>query len=69
MKEFNRYLNGGIAYLKLFPGSKAKQLDHCTIHSLEEHKYDAAVIHIWINDLLKDRANIKVMKLLNILSI
>ena len=58
MKEFNKYLNGGIAHLKPFPGSKAKQMDHHVIPILEQHQYDAAVIHVGINDLLKRRTNI-----------
>ena len=41
IKEFNKYLNGGIAHFKPFPGSKAKQMDHHIIPILEEHQYDA----------------------------
>ena len=41
IKEFNKYLNGGIAHLKSFRGSKAKQMDHHVIPILEEHQYDA----------------------------
>ena len=58
MKEFNRNLNGSIAHLKPFPGSKAKQMDHHSIPILEEHQYDAATIHVGINDLPKSRTNI-----------
>ena len=63
MNEFNKYLNGGIAHLKSFPGSKAKQMDHHVIPTLEEHQYDAAVIHVGINDLLKSRTNINVSEI------
>ena len=63
MKEFNENLNGRIAHLKLFPGSKAKQMDHHAITILEEHQYDAAVIHFGINDLLKSRTNINVSEI------
>ena len=63
MKEFNKNLNGGIAHLKPFPGSKAKQMDHHVIPILEEHQYDAAVIHVGINDLLKSRTNINVSEI------
>ena len=63
MNEFNKYLNGGIAHLKSFPGSKAKQMDHHVISTLEEHQYDTAVIHVGINDLLKSRTNIKVSEI------
>ena len=51
MGELNRHINGGKVYLKSFPGSKANQLNHNMI--LEEHQYDAAAIHVGINDLLK----------------
>ena len=63
MKEFNKNLNGGIAHLKPFPGSKAKQMDHYDIPILKEHQYDAAVIHVGINDLLKSRTNINESKI------
>ena len=63
MKEFNKYLNGGIAHLKSFPGSKAKQMDHDVIPILEEHQYDAAAIHLGINNLLKSRTNINVREI------
>ena len=63
VKEFNRNLNGSIAHLKPFPGSKAKQMDHHSIPILEEHQYDAATIHVGIDDLLKSRTNINVSKI------
>ena len=63
MKEFNKNLNGGIAHLKPFPGSKAKQMDHHAIPILKEHQYDAAVIHVGINDLLKSRTNLNVSEI------
>ena len=59
MGELNRHINGGKVHLKSFPGSTAKQLNHHTIPILEEHQYDydAAAIHIVINDLLKRMSN------------
>ena len=54
MGELNRHINGGKVHLKSFPGSKANQLNHHTIPILEEHQYDAAAIHVGINDLLKE---------------
>ena len=57
MKELNKNLNGSIAHLKPFPGSKAKQM---AIPILEEHQYYAAVKHVGMNDLLKSRTNITV---------
>ena len=60
MKEFYKNFGGGIAHLKPFPGSTAKQMAHHAIRILEEHQYDAAAIHVGINDLLKSRTNISV---------
>ena len=57
MGELNRHINGGRVHLKSFPGSEAKQLNHHTIPILEEHQYDAAAIHVGINDLLKGMSN------------
>ena len=63
MKEFNKSLNGGIARFKLFPRSKAKQMDHHAIPILEEHQYDDPVIHAGINDLLKSCTNINISEI------
>ena len=52
MGKFNSCINGANVQLKLFPGCKAKQLDHHTISILQEQYYDAAGIHVGINDLL-----------------
>ena len=60
MKEFDKDLDAGFVYLKPFPGSKAKQMDHHTIPILEDNQYDAAAIHVGINDLLKSCTNINV---------
>ena len=63
MEEFNKNLNGDIAHLKPFPGSKTKQMDHHALPILKEHQYDAAVIHVGINDSLKSRTNINVREI------
>ena len=55
--ELNRHINGGKVHLKSFPWSKANQLNHHTIPILEEHQYDAAAIHVGINDILKGMPN------------
>ena len=69
MKEFNKYLNGGIAHLNPFPRTKAKQMDHHVIPILEEHQYGAAVIHVGIKDLLKNRTNINVSEIVSYINI
>ena len=66
MSELNRHINGGKVHLKSFPGSKANQLNHHTIPILEEHQYDAAAIHVGINDLLKGMSkNVTVDRICN----
>ena len=55
MGKFNSCINGANVQLKSFPGCKAKQLDHHTIPILQEQYYDAAAIHVEINDLLNCR--------------
>ena len=52
MGKFNSCINGANVQLKSFPGCKAIQLDHHTIPVLQEQYYDAAGIHVGINDLL-----------------
>ena len=53
MREFNNHLEEGIAHLKAFPGSKSQQLNH-SIPILQEHEYGRAIIHVGINDLIKN---------------
>ena len=40
--------------MKAFPGVKARQLNHHTIPLLEDNAYDAAAIHVGINDFLSN---------------
>ena len=54
MREFNNHLEEEITHLKAFPGSKSQQLNHHSIPILEEHEYDGAIIHVGINDLIKN---------------
>ena len=57
MKKFNSLLNAGVAHLKSFPGLKAKQLSQHAIPILEGYEYDAANLHIGINNLLRFNKN------------
>ena len=50
--KFNSCVNGANVQLKSFHGCKAMQLNHHTIPILQEQYYDAAGIHVGINDLL-----------------
>ena len=54
MRKFNNHLEEGIAHLKAFPGSKSQQLNHHSILILQEYEYDGAIIHVGINDLIKN---------------
>ena len=55
MKDLNSRVKGGKIHLKLFPGAKASQLNHYIKSTLEEYKYDCAIIHVDINDILKNK--------------
>ena len=52
MGEFNSFIEKDVS-LKAFSGAKARQLNH-TILLLEDSTYDAAAIHVGINDLLSN---------------
>ena len=54
IRVFNNHLEEGIAHLKAFPGSKSQRLNHHSIPVLQEHKYDGAIIHVGINNLIKN---------------
>ena len=51
MGEFNSFIKKGEVSFKAFPGAKTRQLNHHTIPLLENNTYDAAVIHVSINNL------------------
>ena len=50
MKDLNGRIKGGKIHLKSFPGAKASQLNHYIKPTLEEYKYDCAIIHVGISD-------------------
>ena len=51
MKDFNADVRSGRVTLKSCPGSKAVQLNHHVKPTLEEYTYDAAIIHVGVNDI------------------
>ena len=55
MKDLNSRVKGGKIHLKLFPGTKASQLNHHIKPKLEEYKYDCAIIHVSVNDILRNK--------------
>ena len=55
MKDINSCIKGGKIHLKPFHGAKASQLNHYIKRTLEEHKYDCAIIHVDINDIIRNK--------------
>ena len=58
MEEFNSFVKEGEVYLKAFPGAKANQLNYQTIPAIQGNNYDAAAIHVGINDLLSSNKSV-----------
>ena len=63
MGKFNSYISAANVQLKSFPGCKAMQLGHHAILILQEQYYDAAGIHVGINDLLNSSSKKSVDKI------
>ena len=55
MKDINSRIKGGKIHLKSFPGAKASQLNHYIKPTLEEYKHDCAIIHVGINDVMRNK--------------
>ena len=55
IKEINRQIQVGRVHVKAFPGPKLTQLNHHVTPRLEEYSYDAAIIYVGINDILRSR--------------
>ena len=53
IKEINRQIHGDRIHMKAFTGAKSTQLNHYVTLSLKEYSYDAAIIHVGINDILR----------------
>ena len=54
-ERLNSRAKGGKIHLNLFHGAKASQLNHYIKPTLEEYKYDCAIIHVGINDILRNK--------------
>ena len=61
MSEFNQFLQEGEAYLKPFPGAKAKQLNHLAVGVLAQHQY-SSIIHAGIKDPLNGSSTEQISK-------
>ena len=55
MKLKYEKIQGGRIHVKAFPGAKSTQLNHYVTPTLEEYSYDAAIIHVGINDILRSK--------------
>ena len=55
IKEINRQIQGGRTHVKAFPGAKSTQLNHYVTQPLAKYSYDAAIIHVDINDILRSK--------------
>ena len=55
IREINRQIQGGRIHVKAFPGAKSTQLNHYVTPTLEEYSYNAAIIHVGINDILTSK--------------
>ena len=58
MEEFNSFVKEGEVYLKAFPGAKVNQLNYQTIPAIQGNNYDAAAIHVGINDLMSSNKSV-----------
>ena len=56
IREFNRYINNATARLKSFPEATSEELAHYVVPTLQEESFNSALIHIGINDILKDQS-------------
>ena len=53
--EINRQIQGGRIRVKAFPGAKSTQRNHYVTPTLQEYSYDAAIIRVRINDILRSK--------------
>ena len=65
LHEFNYWLHKGHAQLKSFPGGTSKELLYYVEPTLKSKKFDAALLHVGVNDLLNDERQDSVQNLLD----
>ena len=58
MRKFNQCTDG-VACLKSFPGATSKELAHYTVPTLKEGSFNTALIHVGINDILRDQSELQ----------
>ena len=55
IKEINGQIKCGEVHVKAFSGAKSTQINHYVTSTLEEYRYDAAIMHVGINDILRSK--------------
>ena len=65
MKDFNAAVRSGRVHIKCFSGTNTVQIKHYVKPTLEKYNYDAAVIHVGINDILRCKNDEKLKELSN----
>ena len=55
--KLNKGLQSGRARLKYFPGATSKDLLHYIDRTLEDHSFEAVIIHIGVNDIISNRSS------------
>ena len=66
IREFNRYITNATARLKCFPGATSKELKHYVVPTLREESSNSTLIHIGIDDIVKDQSDLIVSHSLEI---
>ena len=56
IREFNHYITNATARLTSFPGATSRELTNYLVPTLQEESFNSALIHISINDILKDQS-------------
>ena len=65
LHEFNYWLHKGHAQLKSFTGDTSKELLYYVEPALKSKKFDTALLHVVVNDLLNDESQDSVQNLLD----
>ena len=58
MRKFN-HCTDGVARLKSFPSAKSNELAHYVVPTLKEESFHTVLIHVGINDILRDQSELK----------
>ena len=65
IRGFNRYITNATAKLKRFPEATSKEL-HYAVPTFQEKYFSSTLIHIGINDILKDQSDLQCKSLTQI---